>query len=156
MRIEPNRNRPSSLCIKYVAVEHDEEDLKQYFPGCTRSNLVRGAKGVPLEKPDGAEDKIRRLFNVYPSFQRTSVIVKPKLVSGRVEAIAVFEDEREALAAITEMNGRGGLIGAWKIRMPLMTEAKATKTTVHRDEFIVEMAGLSPTTVEEDILNELK
>lgn len=156
MRVEPSRDRSTSLCIKHVAPEHDEEDLKQYFPSCARVNLIRGSRGAPSEKPDGAEDEIRRLFNAYRSFQRTTVIAKPKLVSGRVEAIAVFEDEREARSAIDELSGRIGLIGAGKIRMSLMMQTKPTKATVHRDEYVVEMARLSPAIVEEDILNELK
>jgi RNA recognition motif-containing protein len=156
MRIDINNKSTSSICIKRMAPELDEEDLKEHFPNCTKVDIFRGNKGVRLEKPDGADDDIRRLFNRFQSFQRTLVSVKPKLFFGRVEALAQFDDEQDARAAINEMNGRGGLIGAGKIRMSLVTQPENTKPSAKYDEYIVEMSCLSPTTIEEDILNELK
>ncbi|CAF1394380.1 unnamed protein product [Rotaria sordida] len=156
MRIDANNKNTTSICIRRMAPELDEEDLKEQFPNCTKVDIFRGTKGVRLEKPDGADDDIRRLFNRFPSFQRTTVSVKPKLFSGRVEALAQFDDERDARTAIDEVNGRGGLIGAGKIRMSLVEQPENTKTSTKDDEYIVEISGLLPTTIEEDLLDELK
>ncbi|CAF2955296.1 unnamed protein product, partial [Rotaria sp. Silwood2] len=156
MSINPSNKKSSSLCIKRVAPEFDEEDLREHFPNCTKVSLIRGTKGVQLEKPDGVEDDIRRLFNNYKSFQRESVMVSAKLFSGRVEAFVHFADESEANSAIAEMDGRANLIGGGKIRMSLMKSAKTTKGTILGDEYIVNMSKLPPTIIEEDLLKELR
>jgi len=156
MQIEQGKEKNSSLCIKRVAVEFDEEDLKNCLPSCTKVRLIRGTKGQRFETPAGVEDDLRRLFNGYKSFDRMSVRIQPNVHNGLIEAYVQFTDECELQTVINEINGRAGLIGAGKIRISAMAPAKNTKPTTRREEYGIDLYRLPPDLTEEHILDELK
>jgi RNA recognition motif-containing protein len=156
-----HRNNKSAICIQNVPQNLDEDDLKDLFTGCTNVALIQGPKGVTLPKPPGVEDDLRGLFNMYPSFQRESVIINPPQKSGHLEAYVEFLDEREMQMAITEMSGKSNLIGPGKLRLSTVKQQQAPKTFKNRKnetkkcDFVVKLFKLPPDVDEEVLIQDL-
>ncbi len=120
---------------------------------------MRGEKGVIFRKPVGVEDDLRRLFNMYPSFQRESVFVMAPQKNGCIEGYVEFLDEREMQVAFAGMNGKSNLIGAGKLRLSvheqqqLSTKSKNKKNDTKKRAFVVKLSNLPPD-VDEEVLRQ--
>ena len=151
-----HRNNPLILCIKNVPKDFDEDDLKTIFTDCVSVVLFRGPKGTIFKKPPGIEDDLRQLFNIYPSFQRQSIIVMTTQRTGCVEGYVQSVDEREMMVAINDMNGKSNLIGTGKLRLSHYKQVQSTKKSKkeHQD-FVINLSGLPPDVDEEVLIEDL-
>lgn len=151
-RPEIYRKDESSICIENVPQHFDEDDLKTIFTNCVSVVLFRGAKGTIFEKPLGIEDDLGRLFHIYPSFQRQSVIVMTPTKTGCLEGYVQFVDEQEMMMAIKDMNGKSNLIGAGKLTLSLHKQPR-TKSNKEHQNFVIKLSEL-PSDVDEEVLRE--
>jgi RNA recognition motif-containing protein len=156
MNIQLNNKNNSSIFIRNIPNEYDEDDLKSKFLNCKNVKLLYNTKLNQLENFDDIKENIRRIFNQYQSFLADKITVQPQHSYGRVEVHVEFTDENQAKAVIQEMNGRTGYLGIGKLRLSLINSIQKKKNVQIADEYIVKFSKLSPDIIEEDILEELK
>jgi hypothetical protein len=117
---------------------------------------MRGRQGITFQKPLGVEDDLRRLFHMYPSFQRQSVIVMTPQKTGCLEGYVQFLDEREMMVAIDDMNGKPNLIGAGKLRLSVYKQSQpTTQSKKKHNDFVVKLSELPPDVDEEVLIQDL-
>jgi RNA recognition motif-containing protein len=156
MKIQLNNKNNSSIFVRNIPTEYDEDDLKEKFPNCKFIKLHYNSRVNQSEQLDDIKEKVRPIFNHYRSFLSDKITVQPQQYPGRIDVRVEFTDENEAKTAIHEMNGRTGYIGTGKLRLSLINSTQNKKNSQNNDEYLVKLSKLSPDIIEEDILEELK
>lgn len=141
----------TSIFLRNIPYEYDEEDLREKFPNSKTIKLQFPTRINQLERFDEIQRDTRRIFSQYRSFSADKTVIQPPKFPGRVEVIVEFTDENEAKTAVQQMNGRTGYIDTGKIRLLLNK-----KTAKNNDEYNLKLSKLSPDIIEEDLLEQLK
>jgi hypothetical protein len=84
MNIQLNNKNNSSIFIRNIPNEYDEDDLKSKFLNCKNVKLLYNTKLNQLENFDDIKENIRRIFNQYQSFLADKITVQPQHSYGRV------------------------------------------------------------------------
>jgi RNA recognition motif-containing protein len=156
MQILLSKTKNTSILVRNIPPEYDEEDLREKFPNSKAIKLQYTTKINQIENLDNIKENTRRIFNHYRSFVADKTEVQPQPNYGKVEVRVEFTDENEAKAAIQEMNGRTGYINTGKIRLSLINQIQNKKSPQNQNEYIVKLSKLPPHIVEDDLHNELK
>ncbi|CAF1038377.1 unnamed protein product, partial [Didymodactylos carnosus] len=163
MAREKQRNGgASSVIVRNLPSDVDEEDLREYFQYCEGVQddvqLLRGSRGSKFRRPSDAEDQIKSVFNCYPSFQRDSISFNPRIFNGKIEAYAHFTDQRDLLDAVEQINGKKGYIGQGKVRLSEKVRTQQQQMTKKRnaDEYSIKLQNLGPLVDQYDLSQILK
>jgi RNA recognition motif-containing protein len=156
MKIQSSRKVDTSIFVVNIPKEYDEEDLKEKFPNSKNIKLQYESRINQVENLDSIKEDIRRIFGHYRSILVDKITVQPQPFRGRIEVHVEFSDANEAKAVINEMNGRTGYISTGRLRLWLINAPQNKKTPQNQEEYLVKLSKLSPDTIEEDILEELK
>lgn len=156
MQIVLNKNKNTSIVVRNIPQEYDEEDLRGKFLNSKSIKFLYNEKISQIDNLNVIKENINRIFNQYRSFLADKTEVQAQLNFGKVEVLVEFTDENEAKTAVQEMNGRTGYINTGKIRLSLTNAPQNRKTPQNQNEYIVKLFKLPPHIIEDDLHDELK